>query len=326
VASSWFTDSKTPSPFEGDHNDFQPRVGFAYALNAKTSIRAGYGLFYTLSRATLKGTLGAGFTSQSSVEWSRYSNITRYAKLSNPYPDGLNLPPGRSLGPMTFIGLGASTIVRENIKPSYNIWNFSIQRQLTGSSLIEVNYTGTKGSHQYVPYTSLSNLDPVFWGIGRTELNRLVPNPFYGVITDPRSPLSTETFQRYRLYRPYPQYNGASRGGAEPPMGDTIYHSMQIKFERRFSRGLSVLAHYTISKAIDDVADGSSSWDWPGGSASMQYMFNLRNERSLSISDVPQRLVMTFSYECPSAPVKRWEMVGAGSRTRWPVAGRSAAS
>ena len=133
------------------------------------------------------------------MEWSRDSNLTQYAKLNNPYPDGLTLPPGRSLGPMTFIGLGASTIVRENIKPSYNMWNLSLQRQLMGSSLIEVNYTGTKGTHQYVPYTNLNNLDPTYWGIGRTELNRLVANPFYGVITDSRSALSTQTIQRFRL-------------------------------------------------------------------------------------------------------------------------------
>jgi hypothetical protein len=320
-----FTDAETPSPFNGDHNDFQPRVGFAYALNDRTSIRAGYGLFFTLSRATLKGSLGAGFTSQSSVDWSRDSNITQYAKLSDPYPDGLNLPPGRSLGPMTFIGLGASTIVRENIKPSYHMWNFSLQRQLMGSSLLEVNYTATKGTHQYVPYTSLSNLDPVFWSIGRTELNRLVPNPFYGVITDPRSSRSAPTIQRYQLLRPYPQYNGASRGGSEPPMGDTIYHSMQFKFERRFARGLSMLAHYTISKAIDNVADGSSSWNWLGGSSSMQDMFNLRNERALSISDVPQRLVMTFSYELPIGAGKAlgggWGRLANALAGGWQISG-----
>ena len=55
----------------------------------------------------------------------------------------MNLPPGRSLGAMTFIGLGANTVLPENIKPSYHSWNFSIQRQLPGSSVIEVNYTGT---------------------------------------------------------------------------------------------------------------------------------------------------------------------------------------
>ena len=100
---------------------------------------------------------------------------------------------------------------------------------------------------------------------------------------------------------------------------------MQIKFERRFARGLSMLAHYTISKAIDDVADGSSSWDWLGGSASMQDMFNLRNERALSISDVPQRLVMTFSYELPIGAGKAlgnsWGRLANALAGGWQVSG-----
>ena len=91
---------------------------------------------------------------------------------------------------MSFMGLGVAVPTRDNITPSYHTFTFSVQRQLPGANLLEVNYTSTKGTHQYVPITNLNMLDPIYWGMGRTELNALVPNPFYGVITDPRSSLS----------------------------------------------------------------------------------------------------------------------------------------
>jgi hypothetical protein len=200
---------------------------------------------------------------------------------------------------MSFIGLSVGVPTRDNITPSYHTWTFSVQRQLPGSNLLEVNYTATKGTHQYVPLTNLNNLDPVYWGMGRTALNALAPNPFYGVITDPKSALSAATTQQWRLLTPYPQYASASRAN-DPAMGDTQYHSVQFRFERRFSRGLAMLAHYTISKAIDNVGAGSGSWTWlGGGSTSLQDIYNLRNERALSPSDTPQRLVLTFSYDLP---------------------------
>ncbi len=320
-----FTSKDNPSPFDSVWNNWQPRVGLAYAVNDQTSIRAGYGLFYTMARSAVKGSLGAGFTSQSQVEWSRDSHRTRYAKLDNPYPDGLTLPTGSSLGAMTFVGLNASTIVRENEKPSYHSWNFSIQRQLTPSSLVEINYTGTKGSHQYVPITNLSPLLPVYWDKGRTALNTMVANPFHGVITDPRSALSLPTTQLHRLLRPMPHYLNASRGGSEPGMGDSIYHSMQLRFEKRFSRGLSLLAHYTISKALDNFGAGSSSWTWLGGSSSLQNIYNLKNERAHSMSDIPQRAIITFSYELPIGTGKalgaNWGRLANALAGGWQVSG-----
>jgi hypothetical protein len=248
-----FTDDNRRSPFNGDFNNWQPRVGIAYALNDKTSIRTGYGLFYTPSRATIKGHLGSGFMSNSTVEWSRDANATQFATLDNPYPNGLNLPTGSSLGPDTFLGLGAGTIVRDNANPEYHSWNFSVQRELGFNSVLEMNYTGSRGTHLLMPDTSLSRLDPQYWGLGRTALNANVGNPFYGVITDPRSQLSAPTVQYHRLLRPMPHFLGAGRSDSEPGRGNSSYHAAQFRYEKRFSRGLSMVTHYTVSKMIDDI-------------------------------------------------------------------------
>src|SRR5438046_10551570 len=93
------------------------------------------------------------------------------------------------------------------------------------------------------------------------QLHAAFPNPFFGIITDPKATnLNGRTIQQYRLFRNMPQYDGVS--GAEPNSADSIYNAMQIKLEKRFSKGLALLAHYTWAKMIDDasVTSGTRTW------------------------------------------------------------------
>lgn len=303
-----FTDDETRSPVNGDHNNWQPRIGFAYAPDARTAIRGAYGIQYTLSRATIKGHLGSGFATNSNPEFTRDGGLTPYASLSNPFPNGLTIPPGTSQGAATFLGLGIGTETRPNQNPQYQLWNLSVQREVGFNSVMEVNYVGTKGTHLYFGggVEALNRLDPSYWGIGRTELNSNVPNPFYGVITDPKSPLSTPTTQLQRLLRPYPQYTGVS--GSTPNIGNSIYHAMQLRFEKRYSRGLTLVGHYTWSKLIDDASFSAGNVAWLGGTTSVQNYKNLRLERSLSSMDISHRAVISFDYQ---VPLGRGRAVGA---------------
>jgi hypothetical protein len=295
-----FVDDNNRSPFKADKNNWQPRVGFAYAVTPKLAVRGGYGLFYTLSRATVFGRPGTGFTINSPAIWTLDSNATLNARLSNPFPNGILLPPGRSQGDNTLLGFGASTILPENNRnPEYHSWNLSIQKELPLQSVLELNYTGSRGTHLFMPITTLSPLSPQYWSLGRTALNALVPNPFFGQITDSRSPLSQANVTRVRLLRPMPHFDGTGVGTAEPARGDSNYHAMQIKWEKRFSAGLTMLAHYTWSKMIDNVSHSSGNVSWLGGSTALQNIWNLRGERSLSSHDIANRIVLTGSYELP---------------------------
>jgi len=305
-----FASNDQRRPIDTYWNNVQPRFGFAFAVDEKTALRGGYGIFYTLSRATVKGHTGSGFQTNSPVESSRDGGITRFASLENPYPAGLTLPPGNSLGDATFLGLGIGTESRSNQNPQYQQWNFSVQRALPGNSVVQVNYTGGKGTHLYFGggVTNQNRMDPSYWGLGRTTLNALVPNPFYGIVTDPTSRLSSPTVTYNTLLRPYPQYAGGVSGSAKN-IGNSIYHGVQFQFEKRFSQGLSLLAHYTISKLIDDSSFSDSNVGWLGGVTDVQNPFNLRLERAVSAMDIPQRLVLTFSYQLP---IGRGKWIGSG--------------
>lgn len=296
-----FVDNNRRSPFDGDYNNWSPRVGFAYALNRKTSIRAGGAILYQLSRATVFGHTGAGFTVNSSPIFSLDSGATLFAPLNNPYPQGMLLPPGNSLGDRTFLGLGAGTIVPHwNRNPEYYSWNFSIQRDVGWQSVLEINYTGSRGVHLFYPFTSLTPLDPSYWSLGRDRLQAQVPNPFYGYITDPRAVnLNRQTVQLFRLLRPMPHFDGASAGTSEPPVANSFYHAMQIKWEKRFSHGLTFVGHYTRSKMLDDSSISSGNLAWLGGNTVLQNPLNRRLEKSLSVHDITHRAVLTGSYQLP---------------------------
>ena len=323
-----FVGGDTRSPFDRDMNNFAPRLGFAYALNNKTSVRAGAGIYYLLSRATVSGHTGAAFNTNANVPWSLDSGATRNASLSDPYPQGILTPPGSALGDSTFLGLGVGTITRQNRNPEMYSWNVSVQREVGWESVLEVNYTASRGVHLYSPYTSLSPLPLQYWygpnAMTRSQLQAQVPNPFYGVITDPKAVnLNGPTIQQYRLLRNMPQYDGVS--GSDPNTADSFYHALQIKWEKRFSKGFNMLTHYTWSKMIDTASVTDGNLTWLGGSTSMQNPLDYNLERSLSQNDVPHRFVATGVYQLPfgkgkpfGSNIHRWADWAVGG---WEVSG-----
>jgi hypothetical protein len=98
---------------------------------------------------------------------------------------------------------------------------------------------------------------------------------------------------------PYPQYCSTLQGLNEN-VGNSIFHSFQVKAERRFSQGIFMLVSYTVSKLITDASDSvqreASTWNSSQGVISP---FERRRNRSLSSDDVPQVLSAAFVYELP---------------------------
>jgi hypothetical protein len=306
-----FCDNNTRSPFDADMNNFAPRLGVAYSLTPKTSIRAGAGIFYTLSRATVFGHTGSPFNTNSPLYFTLDSGDTRAITMSNPYPNGLTLPLGSSLGDKTFIGRGAGTIDRKNgTNPEMYQWNLSVQREIGWQSILEIAYMGSRGVKlPDASHTSYTNLPPQLWlnpgasaQYTRAQLQSQVPNPFYGIITDPLATnMNRPTIQLSRLLRPMTQFDGAGYYGSESTIGDSWYNGMTIKWEKRFSKGLQMLAHYTWAKFLDTVSNGSSNLDWlsSSGGRNLQNLWDMRQEKSLSSNDVAHRFVLTSVYQLP---------------------------
>ncbi len=297
---------------ETDKNNFGPRFGFAWRLKDQTVLRGGYGVFYAPQWIeAYDANMYASFNS--TTDWvATLDGLVPENYISNPYPKGFSLPK-RDRDPLTNVGATISGWIRNEPVGYVQQWNFTVQRQLTSSLLVEAAYWANKGTklQRYggVPENQLPNR---YLSL-RAALNELVPNPFYGYIE--RGALSGPTVARRQLLLPFPQYTAVNRTG--PSLGNSVYHAFTLRVEQRFTRDLSLLASYTAAKQIDDFED-------PFGAPPLDRE-NLRLERSVSSFDTPQRLVMSYVYEFPFGRQKRfgrtwspvWEALGGG----WSLAG-----
>jgi hypothetical protein len=272
---------------------FNPRFGIAYQLNAKTVIRTGYGIFYGVPKfaATDRWT-GAPYASttpwNATLDQANPTNLLR-----NPFPQGYVLPTGRALGAMSGVGFGLNSAWADEMSTPYNQqWNFSIQRHITNAMMVEVSYAGNKGTHNELAQGDLGQLRPEQL-TPANNLLALVPNPFFGLI-DPASTLGAANVQRGRLLRG--QYAAfTSVGPGSPAWGNSSYHGMQVRFERRFGGGASMGVAYTWSKSMADSSDGI----WNDGQGTLRNWHCRSCEKSLSSYDIPHRLVVNFNYELP---------------------------
>jgi hypothetical protein len=275
-----------------------PRVGLAYQLDDKTVIRSGYGIFYGLpSYAANSAYTGGAFSSQ--TPWlSTLDGITPYRLLNDPFPDGYSLPRGSADGLLSQVGFTLNGGWPQALQPQYNQqWNFTIQRTLGKDLVWEIAYAGNKGTFLSVT-SELNQLDPSYLALG-SQLQQLVPNPFYGIITG--GTLSQPTVQRGQLLRPYPEYTSVQAVNAG--WGNSNFHSLQTRLQKRFSSGLSLLASYTFSKTIDDAADGV--WN-DSGQPLVRNWYCRSCERSVSSYDQPHRFVTNVTYELPFGKGKRF--------------------
>ena len=307
-----FASNSDRSPYNVDPMNFAPRVGLAYRTKGDFVIRTGYGIFFDPIKGAASGTGNGGFTG---FNWNtpllttlNNDGATPYSRISDPYPAGVKLPPGNSLGLLTRVGLSVGGPIKTwNNTPYMQTWNFGVQREYKGV-LIDANYVGTKGTHLYFGGAgSINYLGP--WVESQTatqiqQLNSFVPNPFYGIITDLSSPLSAKTVQQYQLLLPYPQFSGFA--GPDPPMADSIYHSLQLKVEKRFSNGLQLLGTYVYSKSIDDASVACGCTTWLGGTTNLQDPNRRYLERSVSQFDIPQVLQFSYTYALPFGKGKRF--------------------
>jgi len=112
------------------------------------------------------------------------------------------------------------------------------------------------------------------------------------------------TIKQGQLLLPFPQADGFTV--SEPDNRDSIYRSMQLKVEKRFSAGAQVLASYTVSKLIDDT---NSEINWLEAAAPSWNdfdVYNRRSFRSLDGFDVPQRLVLGSVLDLPFGRGKKF--------------------
>ncbi len=273
--------------------NFMPRLGFAYSLTAKSVIRGGYGIFFEPIGVTYVNVNQTGFSRSTTLVSSLDNGQTFVANLTNPFPSGLLRPLGANGGLATNLGQGVSFFRDDLGYPYMQRWQLAVQRELPGNNLVELSYVGNRGTHmrigrdfnptprQYLstqPFRDQKTID---------FLNAQVSNPFFGLL--PGTGLASSTVSRAQLLRPFPQFTGVS---ADVNQGYSWYHSMQLRYEKRLSAGLSGSLSYTWSKLMEARTFLNATDPMP--------------EEVISDQDRTHRLTLTWLFELPLGKGRRW--------------------
>jgi hypothetical protein len=275
---------------------YSPRVGTAFQITSKTVFHAGYGIFW------LPNDVASEYAPNSDPINSIGTNIASSpypgvpgAVISNPFPNGVVLPPGRDPSyALALLGNGQTESMLGNPYGYTQQWNADIQQEFGNGFLLDVAYGGAKGTHLPISGFQIDQLPDRYLALG-DALTQNVANPYFNVLS-PAVSLHTATIQAGQLLRPYPEYNGMNFAGAG--VGNSTYNSLQVKAEKRFSNGASILAAYTWAKLISDT-DTLTGWLEAGGTGGIQDYNNLRAEKSLASFDTPQRLVVSYIMDVP---------------------------
>ncbi len=250
-----------------DNNDFAPRMSLAYRPSDLWTVRTGFGMFYVqdIVEARFDLSRNVGGRSQFTADSERPN-----ANLSDPWKfEGGTCTnwSGPCQGP-TFT-LANNT----NRRTPYLLqWIFNVQRQLGSNTVVEAGYIGN-GGH-------------------KLELLRVWNQPVLRTgPTDARSLLQRSPFPAYGLIQTLDNH------------GNSSYHGLGLKATRRFSNGLTYLAGFTWSKAMDQ---GSSVRNNTGENQFATDNYNLRREHSLSQFNNGHRFVSSVLYELPFGKGRRF--------------------
>jgi hypothetical protein len=282
-----------------DRNNFGPRVGVSYQVNGKTVVRAGYGIFFPPYVGMAGNSRGSEGYSTQTPWFTSLDGLTPQDYLRNPFPNGLTRPSGNAQGLLTNVGQNQpDSIDRVSIRSSYvHQWNLNLQRELPGRFTLEAAYVGNVGTKLTDLGWEMNQLRAEQLSLG-TALQERVSNPFFGVI--PSGPLSTAQTTRGQLLRPFPQY--LSLYNFRPTSASSNYHAFQLRVQRDFANGSSLLLSYTTGKMIDDSIGVGAG----GGNSEHVDAYNRRLSRAVSTLDISQRLVLSFVQELPFGRGRRF--------------------
>lgn len=249
-----------------------PRFGFAYRVRPRAVVRGSYAIFYDLMAGVNQQAQNGNINN---ANWPGFIGLT---VVSN-----LNFVEATADAPF-----GTTSVSRPTPTPSgrafyydprFNIpysqqWNVEVQSELAANLSLSLAYVG---SHS------------LRLAVAGDYNTAQVPGP--GPI-GPRQPF------------PHAPVTNWDRS-----VGQSSYHALQMKVERRLASGLSFLTSYTWSKSIDTASSGQFSEN-----ISLQNPYDPNSSRSVSGFDVPQLFSTAMVYGLPFGRGKHWLANGIASR------------
>ena len=253
-----------PGVPQGGHptqwNNYAPRLGLAWSLNTKTSIRLGYGVFYDSSR-DFQGPSSLTF-SQPYSDTNVITNVqfgNPYAGMVNPFPYQAPPTPAARKAFQYILPVRVVAIASNEGGGHADQWNISIQREIAAQIVVTAAYVGTKGEDMPLSH----EINPAVYGPGETLANE-------------------------QAYRIYPQFASINE---QAPIGKSHYNGLELSANKRFGHGYTIAASYTLARGLDNTS---------GDSFTGQDPLHVSNEWGLADSNITHKVVVSFLWQVPS--------------------------
>jgi len=312
--------AKHPGIAPGDKSAIGPRVGAAYALNNKTVLRGGIGLYYS---PVLYGIGGSNIITEGAEGYNTFTVYPQGGFESNIYLS--SFPARPSTNPNNqFIG-GDVTYFDPNFKAGRTLqYSLDVQRELPYNFVASIGYIGHRADRLRSNFERVNALP-----LNALRLGPEILNAPLGRITNPANAADIAFANAARAYaqtvgvtlptsrdavypgfngpvrvalRPFPQYNRINN--ALESQGTSEYNALQVKLERRFAQGVQFNASYTFSRLITDASE-----DLFGGSPLGQVLQNPYDRSSLkteSAGSIPHVFVVSYIAELPFGKGRRF--------------------
>jgi hypothetical protein len=251
--------------------NFAPRIGASYAVDPKTVIRTGFGIFYAgLESTGYYPNLGENYPFQFTDTFNAPNcTATSCPSISNPSYGGVSLENGFSnalaAGLANYISTPALRGQDHNRDTPYTMsWNLSVEQAIGPNMAATVSYVGDTSRH-------------------------------LTVFPDPNNPWAiVNSADSSQPYRPFPDFGGTAYTNYA---GESSYNSLQAKLQKRMANGMNFLATYTYAHSLDDAPTPLGS-NGDGGYRNTN-LVPIREDYSNSPWDTRQRFTFNGYYDLP---------------------------
>jgi hypothetical protein len=215
-------------------------------------------------------------------------------------------------------GQSPTVILSKTARPGMTqSWTLDVEQQLPGKMIMDVAYVGDHGDHLQAFLHDPNQGNPVNQALGaclQVDITAQVGNPACAGQALVAAPYAGFTGSVAQALRPFPQYQSAQPDTvtSADPFGDYTYHALQVQVQKRYSQGLTVLASYTWSKTLtnaDAEYPTQSAWNANGTSGALN-TYNLKVEKGLSQYDIPQSVILSYTYQLPFGRGKQFANQG----------------
>ena len=337
------------SPFKTNLKDFGPRFGFAWQPIQRLVVRGGAGLYFgpsthNVGNPSLNSDGFASVTNWDATCFNDYGNTvyngasgcptpvpgvyTADYSLSNPFPQGV--VPTLTTAPSGLgnnLGTTLSTVLQRQRTPTTYNFNFGLEYELPHQVVVSAAYVGSRG---------------LFLPFGNVDLNELklatiqqygaslcvdtsdpscvmVPNTWANILPPTNSNAGEPEVPLWVSLQKYPQFGNGGYGGGNGvvvngyPAGDSAYHSLQMKVQKRLTGHFTTLGSFTWAKLMTD--DGNPPLGFVGSHAGApQSWQDLRYEHSVSPQDVKYQFTWQISYDLPVGKGRALDLSGAADK------------